>query len=908
MGAAFASYFRNRSKCFVMMIGYKALAMAKLRLRSLVFRERVEKELDDELQNHFALQVMQHLEEGLPDHEARLRAERSLEGMHVIKERCRDMRGLNWLEDLWTDLRYALRSFRHNPGFTIAATAILALGIGSTTAVFSAVDRLLFKSMPYSSPKELVSFGFSFPFMNYKFIFGTIYLDWLHQSLPFQKVGAWSGVAGCDLTEENPRRMNCAVVDANFPPTLGVLLELGRNFAPEDDGPHGSPAAIISDGLWRGRFGRDPNIIGRLINIDGAPVRITGVLPRSFELPNLGDADVLMPQPLPGAGPGVPLRVIGRLREGVTVQQANSQMQSLARQFQQSAPPHLQPHIRFGFRPLADEQTANVRRSSAVLFGAVSLILLIACANVANLLLARAVSLQKEIAVRTALGAGRSRLARQSLAESVFLSILGGSLGCLLAWSLLSSFKLLAATAVPRLSETSINGRVLLFAAGISLINGLLFGLIPAFMAIPSEALVGRTARTIGGSSLRRILTSSQVALSFILLMLSAVFLESLWKLSHVSLGIDADNVVLAEIALNSSRYSKVPAQESFLSTLIAEVHRLPGVKAAAISDTVPPGGFVHTRPMDILQVPGKNRPRETGQIVAWRTVSPGYFHALGIPVLRGRAFQAKDQIGTDFPIILSQSLSQQLFDSIDSVGETVNISAQQVTAATVIGVARDVKNDGPRSASIPEYYAVRKINNAAGMVQNSLAARVLNASAGTVTLIVRGQGRAEALTAGIRSTVGHLDKTLPLQFTTLQRSIARLSERLRLEAVLLSLFGLMALALAAVGIYGLTSFFIVQRVAEIGVRMALGASPHMILALFLKEALWWIGIGTGLGGAITVVASRFVSSLLFDVSMLNPLLFFGVASLLISSGVLAALFPSRRASVIDPLVALRQE
>jgi len=831
-----------------------------------------------------------------------------MEAIHVIKERCRDMRGLNWLDDLWIDLKYALRSFRHNLGFTIAATAILALGIGSTTAVFSAVDRLLFESMPYSSPKELVSFGFSLPFMNYEFIFGTIYLDWLHQTLPFQKIGAWSGVAGCDLTEEQPRRMNCAVVDANFLPTLGVPLELGKNFTPEDDGSHGAAVAIISDGLWRGRFGSDPNIVGKIINIDGSAVRITGVLPRTFELPNLGDADVLMPQPLPGPAPGVPLRVIGRLKEGLTVQQASLRLQSLAKQFQQSAPAELRPQIHFRLRSLADEQTANVRQSSAVLLGAVSLILLIACANVANLLLARAVSRQKEIAVRTALGAGRSRLARQSLAESVLLSIVGGSLGCLLAWLLLSSFKLLAPTAVPRLSGTSINGRVLLFAAGISLVNGLLFGVIPAFMAIPSEALVGRAARTIGGNSLRRVLTSSQVGLSLTLLMLSAVFLESLWKLSHVFLGMNPENVVLAEIALNSSRYSKVPAQESFLSSLVTEVRRLPGVNAAAISDTVPPGGFVHTRPVSVLHVPGKNPTSETGQTLAWRTVSPEYFRALGVPVLRGRAFEEKDQLGTEYPIILSESLSRQLFGRINSVGETVSISGEQVTAATVVGVVRDVKNNGASSASIPEYYAVRKINNPSGSVQNTLAARVLNASAGTVTLIVRGRNPAENLTAMIRLTVEHLDKTLPLQFTTLQSSINRLSERPRLEAAVLSLFGLMALILAAIGIYGLASFFVAQRVAEIGVRMALGASPHMIQVLFLREALWWIGIGIGIGAITTVISSRFVSSLLFNASILNPLLFLGVACLLVCSGALAALFPSRRASAVDPLVALRQE
>ncbi len=891
-----------------MSIVLRVFSAARLRLRSLVFRTSVERDLEEELQNHLALETVQQVEAGLSEGEARLQAERSMGAIHVIKERCRDMQGLNWLDDLMSDVKYALHSFRHHPGFAAAAIAILALGIGSTTAVFSAVDRLLFKSMPYSAPKELVSFGFSLPFMSYEFVFGTVYLDWLHEPLPFTNIGAWSGVAACDLTEEQPRRMNCAVVDTNFLPTLGIPLQLGRNFAREDDDPHGGAVGIISDALWRGRFGGDPNIVGRVVNIDGSAVRITGVLPPAFELPNLADADVLMPQPLPGAGPGVPLRVIGRLKQGITLAQARSQLEPITKQFKQSAPANLRSQIAFGIQYLADQQTANIRRTSIFLFGTVSLILFIACANVANLLLARAISRQKEIAVRTALGAGKNRLTRQLLTESVLLSVLGGSLGCVLARLLLSLFKLLAPTAVPRLSAASIDSRVLVFAAGVSVANGLLFGLIPAFMALPSEALAGRTVHTVGGHSLRRLLTSSQVALSLILLMLSAVFLDSLWKLSHVSLGINPDNVVLAELALNASRYSKPAAQESFLSSLITEVRALPGVKAAAISDTVPPGGFVHTRPIDVLQVPGRNLPTGTGQIIAWRTVSPGYFRALGIQLLRGRAFSDKDEIGTDYPIVLSRSLSRQLFGSIESVGKIANIVAQQVIPATVIGVAADVKNDGPASAAVPEYYVLRKANSSAGNVQNSLPVRVLNASGGTVTLIVRGEGTPQGLSAMIRSAAEHLDKTLPLQFTTLRSNISRLSERPRLEAALLSLFGLIALILAAIGIYGLTSFFVAQRVAEIGLRMAVGASPRMILALFLKEALRWLGIGIAVGAILIALVSRFVSCLLFKTSVLNPPLFLAVACLLILAGVLAALFPSRRASAVDPLVALRQE
>ena len=890
--------------------GFRLLTKARLRLRSLCLRNHLENELDQELQNHLAFQLEEYMAAGVSKGEARKNALRSMENIDLVKERCRDMRGINLLDDFYSDLRFALRSFRRNPGFAAAAIGILAVGIGSTTAVFSAVDRLLFRSVPFSAPGRLVSLGMTLPFMSHEFLFGSTYLEWQRESRPFESLGSWTGVAGCDLTEDNPVRVNCALIDNHLLPVLGIPLELGRNFTQEEDRPNGPKVALISHAMWQGRFGSDPQVIGKTINVDGTETKVLGVLPTDFELPNMGDADLVLPQALDfGRPPGAPLRVIGRLKPNVTVDQARLQLESLVKQFRETAPPPLRPQIHFVLRSLSDYQTGNVRRSSSLLFCSVLLILLIACANVANLLLARAVSRQREIAVRTALGAGRGRLIRQTLTESLLLSIFGGGLGCGIAGFLLFLFKQLAPSAIPRLGQTALDSRVFLFAAALSVLSGLVFGLVPAFMSVPQEALAGRTTRQTARHQLRQILTASQVALSLVLLMLSAVFLESLWRLGHVALGIDANHVILAQLSLNSSRYSRIFTQERFLADLEVRVRKVPGVTAVATSDTLPPGGFVHTRPIDVLRVPGRsNVERETGQVVAWRTVTPEYFRALGIPLLRGRTFENKDRFGKEVPIVVNQALARRLFGSRNPIGQTIDISAEQVTAATVVGITGDVKNNGPASSPSPEYYMVRKLDRPDGDAQNSLASRTLNASSGAVDLIVRGTAQPNVLEAWVRSAIKESDQTLPVTMSTLQISVNRLSERPRFEAALLSLFGVIALLLAAAGIYGLVSFFVVQRNAEIGVRMALGASPHTILIAMLSQSLRWIISGIAIGFVFTVFALQSVKGLLFDTSALNPLLFCGVALVLILTGIAAAFFPSWRASAIDPVKALRQQ
>ncbi len=894
-----------------MNLPFRSLDKFRIKCRSLFFRRRVEVELDNELQSHLALQIEAFQAAGLPNDEARKQALASMVGLHLVKERCRDMRGFNLLDDFLADVRYGWRSLCRNAGFAVAAIGIVGLGIGSATAVFSAVDRLLFKSMPYAAPQELVSVGFTLPFMEQEFLFGSTYFEWQHQTTPFKRLGSWAGVAGCDVMQEHPVRLVCALADANFLPALGISPERGRNFTTDEDRPNGPKVALISDAMWRGRFGSNSEILGKLISVDGAPTRIVGVLPREFELPNMGNADLLLPQALDPAAqrPGVPLKAIGRLKPGMGAEQAKSQSQPLARRLMETAPPQLRSQIHFVLRPLSEYQTSSVARSASLLLGSVLLIVILSCSNVANLLIARAFARQREIRVRSALGAGRNRLMRQTVTEGLLLSTLGGVLGYGLSWLLLLSFKHLAPTAIPRLADASLNGRVLLFCLSLSFLSGLLLGVAPALMAIPAATLAGRSVRLTGGAHIRQLLTSSQVALSLLLLMLSAVFLQSLWKLTHVSLGIRTDHVMTAQMQLESTRYLKTSAQEQFLTDLESRLRRLPGVTAVAYSDTLPPGGFVHTRPTSALHVSG--RPASdpaAGQVVAWRSVTPDYFRTLGIPILHGRAFEANDRSTKESPMIISQTLARQLFGNRAALGQRIQLNPQAREAATVVGIAGDVKNKGAAFGADPEYYMVRKSDRENAPSQISLLARVENISSGGVTLLIRSRLTPDVVAQFIRSEVADLDPTLPVQISTLDRSVQGLSDRPRFEAALLSFFGLTGLLLSTAGIYGLISFFVVGRIPEIGLRMALGASPGSIRMLVLKHSLTWVASGIVVGLALTFWAAQAAKSLLFATSPSNPFLLLITVGLLVISGGLAAFFPSRRASLVDPLVALRHE
>jgi len=803
------------------------------------------------------------------------------------------------------DLRYGMRGIWRNPAFALTAIVILAVGIGATSAIFSVVDRLLFRSLPYPDSETLVSVGMRHPILDGDFLVANDYLQLREQQgRPFTALTSWTGTGECDLTEANPLRLTCAQVESTFLPTFGVQPVSGRNFTADEDRRDAAKVALISYALWQARFGGDPRAVGRMINVDGAPVEIVGVLPRDFELPTLEKADLVLPQALaiqrfqPGQT-GRPLRVFGRLKPGVSVERAREILRPQIIEFMRLIPAPLQSQASVALRSVRDFQIQDVKLASWALFASTVAILLIVCANVANLLLARATGRRKEFFIRQALGAGRGELTRQGLVESLLLSGIGAATGCGLAWTLLRVLKGLAPAAIPRIEQASIDWRVLGFTSALAVACGILLGIWPAFS----------DWRLTGGSrqSVRRTLSAAQIALSLMLLSDAGLLIESLRNMVRLRPGFNTEQVVTAEITVGTARYRNAVQRQKFFDDLTQRLRANPMVTAAAVSDTVPPSGFIHNRPFSGLQVAGRPAVQAGGGLVSWRRVSPEYFAALGIPILRGRGFREADRVSTQDAMVISATLARRLFPSEEPVGRVIHFGSGG--DATVIGVVGDVDNAGVPGRSDPEYYVVRKrITDPTVGTDASLVTRALHIYDGQAVVIVRSAARPEAIAGWVRAETAAMDPTVPVTVATLAERVRGVSERPRFNAFLLSLFAAIAVALAAAGVYGLMSFLVAQRTREIGIRMAVGATPASVARLVVWDALrfgaW--GIAVGLVGA--VVTARWIEGILFQVKPVNPVMLAGAAAVLVAAAIVASLRPSLRAARVDPLTALRQE
>ena len=872
------------------------------RLRVVTRKEQTSRELDAELQFHIDRQTEEFIAAGMPPRKAREAALREFGGVEFVKEECRSSRGMEWLENLIQDVRYALRNYRRKPGFALAVIAVTAAGIGATTAVFSVVDRVLFRSLPYADAQQLVSLGIRIPWLEYDFLTTGSYMELRRDPKPLQAVTSWGGVADCDITGNQPVRLACASAESTFLPVLGVEPALGRNFTKEEDQPNVPGVALISYGLWKGRFGGDREVVGRRIEIDGRPVLIVGVLPEDFELPTLDRADLLIPQALPAnAPPGSrPLRIYGRLAGGVSSAQVRQGVLAREGVFAE-IPPHVRKQVQFHVRSLRDLQTGDFRAASWTLFAAVAAVLLIACANVANLMLARSVARRRELAIRVALGAGRSRMARQTLAETLLLGLAGGVAGCLLAAALLQVFIAIAPAGVPHLAAASLDVRVLLFALAASLLCGVAFGLPSALYTPKAEMMTG--ARTTGSSSLltRRLLVGAQLAVSLVLLTCAGDLLQSLWNRQAVSLGMRTENVVTAQLVLGS-RYQRPASRGAFYEQLEARLTRLPGVESVALADSLPPGGVPHSQPIFAPMVEGKPPFDEgTPGIVVWRAITPAYFRTLGIPIVRGRAFTEEDRRPTERSIIISSSYARRLLGDEDPVGRhlcRVQGDARHPTIwYTIVGVAADVRNSGLTDQNDPEYYLVRRRGS-------TEYADVPMASA----VIVRGGASSKAMAAFLRTEIAALDPALPAEIGTFDKHVGELAARPRFQAWLLVLFAGVGLLLAAFGLYGLVSFLVAQREREFGVRLTLGATRARILKMILADALRWTAGGLVFGLAGAAAAAHSLRSLLFHVSPADPAAYIAAAAVLTSLALLAAFVPARRAINLDPASTLRHD
>lgn len=875
------------------------------RLLALFSKERFDQDLDEEISIHLEMAAEENRRRGMSPEEARVAARIHFGGVEQVKGACREQRTLPALESFLQDIGFGFRSLRRHPRFYLVAIGTLALGIGSTTAVFSLVDHILFRALPYPQDNRLVSVGIVAPFESNEFMMSGGYAEWRRNQDLLAAVTSWSGIAECDLTEENPARFTCARIAWDFLPTLGIVPLTGRNLSEEDDQLGAPRVALISYRFWQNRFGGDPDAVGRSISLDGRLTEVIGILPRDFELPNLQKADLLVPQALPPEAyqPGGTriLRVFARLKPDVSLEQAQTALRRAFEESLDSIPPMYRKDVRFQVRSLRDRQIQDARASSWILLASVMAVLLIACANVSNLLLAWAANRRHELSMRAILGAGRRRLLRQAFLESLLLSLLGGTAGCGIAFLLLGMFRTIAPQGIPRLEQTTLDARVLLFTLCVSILAAILFGTIPALQS-PHDAVLARSSGVgPSGKLFRKGLMAAQIAGSLMLVTAAGLLLQSLWNLYREPLGMESESVITVQIVLGEARYSGSGQAQHFFEELEVRLKRIPGVSALSVSDTIPPAGMMRARPLAGIRVDGREPFEEdTPGMVAWRSVTPGYFQVLGIPILKGRGFRDEDRETAANFIVLSEKLSRLLFPDETPIGRRIRLFRDRPWLE-VIGIAQDVKNGGLESHPDPEYYLVRK-----HLPDFGLANQIPEGALRRATLGIRSPLSLEIVSNWIRAEIAGLDSTLPVTVETMKQRVNRLTEGTRFTASLLASFAGTALLLAAIGLYGLISFLVAERTPEIGLRMALGATTGQIRRLVLTSTLSWTtaGITLGIGGSVLV--ARAARALLFGVAEDDPLAVILATGLLLIVALLAAWLPADRAARLNPQRALR--
>jgi putative ABC transport system permease protein len=817
---------------------------------------------------------------------------------------------------LGQDLRYAWRGLRQRPAFTAAAVLTLALGIGANTAIFGVANGVLLRPLPYDRPERLAMIWGHRTQEPLADLSVSEYWDVSERARSFAKIGAYVDGTATLTGAGVPERLRAGYMTAGLPGVLGVAPAMGRGFSAQEGRPGGAPVVLLSDALWRRRFGADPSIVGRVLTLDDAPTTVVGVRPPEFQLPShySGAAmELWSPLQLDPAADRTSrgwhfLEGVGRLRDGVTVSAASAEASALMRGMLAQYPTEYTPEFDGSATSVEQEVVGDVRPAILVLLGAVVLLLLIACANVAGLLLARAEARQREIALRTALGAGRTRLVRQLLTESLLLAVAGGTLGVLLATWGVRGLVLAAPASIPRLGEIGIDARVLLFTIALTLLTGLLFGLAPAFhtaRADLSHALTeGGRSGTAGGRRqlVRRLLVGGQVAIALVLVTGAGLLVQSFLRLRQVDPGFRPDGLLTARVELSSVRYASAGGRRDFYRELLDRLARLPGVKTAAAARALPMTGKLEIGDWSfVLEGRAASPPLPTDWHPAdWQVVSPGYFGTLGIPVLRGRDFTEADRVGTPGAVVVNRTLARQVWPGEDPVGRRVLLGGGGVDSVwrTVVGIVGDVHHRGLSEAARPEMF---------------LPYAQFPAGTGTppasMYVALRTSGNPEALAAALRATVDGLDPDTPVAETqTMEAALGAWGAQRRLIMLLVSGFALVALTLGAVGIYGVMAHLVSQREREIGIRIALGAMPGQILRLVVSQSAWVVGGGILVGSLAALTATHLLVGLLFQVRPTDPLTFAGTALVLVAVAAGATVVPALRALRTDPAHALRSD
>ena len=772
----------------------------------------------------------------------------------------------------------------------------LALGIGAASAVFSVADRILFRGLPYSNGDRLVAVGVVAPIADHAFLLGGDYSEWQEERTAFDGFTSTRGASDCDITETNPVRLTCAPVESSFLPVFGIELAAGRNFRLEEDQPGGPRVAIISHALWQERYAADPRIAGRQILLDGAPATIVGVLPASFEFPTLAKVDILVPQRLDHAVERkrqavTMVTAFGRLKPGASIAQGKAALGPFFANFLTTINPAFRKEVRLEVSSLSDLLRQHARTVAWALLGAVLCVLLISWTNVANLWLARAASREHETGIRAALGAGRAQLMAHHAAEIALLAVAGWLGGLIVAGALLAVFRKAAPQGIIGLQHASLDLRILVFNLCALVACTVAFALLPA-RGVKRQ---GQGARVAGPRSmrLRSCLVTAQLAISVVLVVSAGLLIHTLRELGNIQLGVRAEGAVTASAVLGQHHFRTSAERYAFIRRLEDGLRRLPGVSAVAIADEIPPLAAGTPFMYSSIAVDGRRLPAQgPGGMVNERHITPQYFQAFGIQMLRGRPLAPSDMDSTQGVAILSERLARRLFPAQDAIGHTVKPTGWPKTY-TVIGVAANVKNAGLIAEDAPEMYV--PFDSAQG---TSRFVSAVVRSAASPSLIARLMG----------DEIRAIDSTLPFTVEPYDSRIAQLNERPRFNTILLAFFALIGLLLAALGVYGVLAFLVSQRVREIGVRMALGATRGRILAWILSYAMSWAAVGLVLGTAGAYAAARQLRSMLYGVTPADPWTFSAVTILLAAVAALAAYIPARRAATLDPAITLRQE
>lgn len=801
------------------------------------------------------------------------------------------------------DARYGFRMLLKKPGFTVVAVLALALGIGANTAIFSVVNAVLLRPLPFAQQEQLVQvYG-----NDTKRARGQVpssypnFADWRDQNQVFDHIAAYTQSAAILTGVDNPEQLDGVSTSGDLFAVLGANAALGRTLTPEDEKPGSQPVAVLSYGLWQRRFGANPALVGQQVMLDGVSRTVVGIMPQGFAFPftavKLEYWLPLDPKSEENMERGANyLSVIARLKPGVDLPQAQAEMETIVRRLEQQYP---ERNAGKGIKlsSMYESVVGNIRPALYILLGAVGFVLLIACANVANLLLARAASRQKEMAIRTALGAGRLRIVRQLLTESVLLAVMGGALGLLLAVWGMDLLMAVIPTDFPRMAEIGLDRRVLGFTLGVSLMTGIVFGLVPALRSSRldlNESLKDGSrgsSESISRNRVRSLLIVSQVALSLVLLVGAGLLIRSFKQLQDVNPGFEPQRVITASIALPYAKYKEESQMSAFFKEALQRGAEVPGVEAVGGVSPLPLSGNIA---MSGLTIEGRPTPGPGERLITHsRIITPDYFRAMGIPLIKGRVFSEQDTKDAPRVVVINESLARKYFPGEEAIGKRIDVTVADDNMAEIIGIVGDVRHMTlDREAGVESYFTYQQVPNT------------------FMTLVARSKSDNPAsLVAGLRHAVEQVDKDQPLSdIRTMEQLLADSLARRRFNMLLLGIFSAVALLLAAVGIFGVMNYSVTQRTHEIGIRMALGAQARDILRMVVSQGMILVLAGVCLGLVGAYFLMRLMTSLLYGVTATDPLTFIGVALVLSGVSLVACFIPARKATKVDPMVALRYE